>query len=107
LAYHYTEAGLNEQAVIHWYQAGQQAVERSANREALTHLGKVLEVLKVLPDGLERSQRELGCLMLIGLALMATKGQASEEVEDSYYCLGRTESPPCDRRPAECQHISR
>jgi class 3 adenylate cyclase len=42
LAYHYTEAGLNERAVIHWYQAGQQAVERSANREALTHLGNVL-----------------------------------------------------------------
>jgi len=84
LAYHYTEAGLHEQAVMHWYQAGQQAVERSANREALAHLSKGLEVLKALPDGLERSQRELGCLMLLGLALMATKGQASKEVEETY-----------------------
>lgn len=84
LAYHYTAAGLNEQAVAHWYKAGQQAVGRSANVEAIAHLTKGLEVLKALPNGLERDQQELGCLMLLGLALMATKGQASEEVEEAY-----------------------
>ena len=84
LAYHYMEAGLNEKALTHWYQAGQQAVERSANMEAIVHLTKGLEALKALPDGLERSQHELDCLVLLGLAWMATKGQASEEVEATY-----------------------
>jgi predicted ATPase len=34
LAHHYTEAGLIEQAIPYWQQAGQRAIERSANAEA-------------------------------------------------------------------------
>ena len=34
LAYHYTEAGLNAQAVAYWQQAGQRAIQRSAHVEA-------------------------------------------------------------------------
>jgi predicted ATPase len=36
LAHHYTEAGLNERAVGYWQQAGERAVQRSANVEAST-----------------------------------------------------------------------
>ena len=50
LAHHYTEAGLLEQSVAYWYKAGQRAVERSAHREAMSHLHKGLEVLTALPD---------------------------------------------------------
>ena len=35
LAHHYTEAGLNAQAIPYWQRAGQRAVERSANLEAI------------------------------------------------------------------------
>ena len=35
LAYHYTEAGLKEHAIPYWQQAGQRALQRSANTEAL------------------------------------------------------------------------
>src|SRR5919109_3887161 len=35
LAYHYTEAGLNEQAIGYWQRAGERALQRSANPEAI------------------------------------------------------------------------
>jgi predicted ATPase len=50
LAHHYTEAGLGGPAVAYWLQAGQRAIQRSANLEAISHLTKGLEVLKTLPD---------------------------------------------------------
>jgi class 3 adenylate cyclase len=50
LAHHYTEAGLNAQAVAFWQQAGQRAIERPAHLEAIAHLAKGLEVLGTLPD---------------------------------------------------------
>ena len=38
VAHHYTEAGLVEQAIPYWQQAGRRAAQRSANVEAVTHL---------------------------------------------------------------------
>src|SRR5207244_13401533 len=58
LAYHYTEAGLPAQAVPYWQQAGQCAVERSANVEAVSHFTQGLEVLKLLPATRERRSEE-------------------------------------------------
>jgi predicted ATPase len=43
VAQHYTEAGLTEQALPHWQRAGQQALQRSANPEAIQHLTAGLE----------------------------------------------------------------
>ena len=59
LAHHSTEAGLHEQAMGYWQKAGQRAIERSANLEAIGHLTARLEVLKMLPDTPERTQQEL------------------------------------------------
>ena len=50
LAHHYTEAGLPAQAMPYWQRAGQRAVERSANVEAISHFTKGLELLKTLPE---------------------------------------------------------
>jgi class 3 adenylate cyclase len=49
VAHHYTEAGLGEQAVPFWQQAGQRAMERSANEEAIAHLTRGLDLLEELP----------------------------------------------------------
>ena len=49
LAYHYTEAGLKEQAVPYWYHAGQRANERSAMWKRSPTFGNGLEVLQTLP----------------------------------------------------------
>ena len=61
LAHHYTEAGLHAQAIPYWQRAGQRAIQRSANVEAIGHLTKGLELLKTLPDTPERTQQELAC----------------------------------------------
>jgi TOMM system kinase/cyclase fusion protein len=84
LAHHYTEAGVLAQAVPYWQRAGQRALERSANLEAVAHLRKALEVLATLPDTLERAQQELDLQTILGPALINTKGQAAPEVLHAY-----------------------
>ncbi|MFB3086737.1 MAG: AAA family ATPase [Acidiferrobacterales bacterium] len=84
LAYHYTEAGLAEQAIPLWRQAGQRASERSANLEAIAHLTRGLELIKIRPDTPERARQELGLCLTLGPALMAIKGYAVPEVAQLY-----------------------
>jgi class 3 adenylate cyclase/predicted ATPase len=84
LAHHFTEAGLNEQAVGYWHQAGERATRRSAHAEAISHLTKALELLKTLPDTPERSQRECMLQLALGLPLTATKGYGAPDVEHTY-----------------------
>jgi predicted ATPase len=84
LAYHYTEAGLIEQAIPHWQQAGQKAIARSAHAEAISHLTKGLEILTTLLDIPSRTQQELDMQTTLGPALMVTKGYAAPEVEQVY-----------------------
>ncbi len=84
LAHHYTEAGLAEQAVEYWRQAGQRAIERSANLEAVGNLTKGLEVLKTLPETPERNRQELGLLTALGAVQIATEGPGTAEVERTY-----------------------
>ena len=84
LAHHYTEAGLIEQAIPYWQQAGQRAVQRSAHVEAIAHLTKGLEVLTALPDGPERTQQELVLQTTLGPALLARKGSGAPEMERAY-----------------------
>jgi class 3 adenylate cyclase len=84
LAYHYTEAGLGTQALPYWRRAGQRALARSANAEAVWHLSKGLEVLQRLPTTPERLQEELTVLMDLGVALTITKGIAALEVANAY-----------------------
>jgi TOMM system kinase/cyclase fusion protein len=84
LAHHYTEAGLLALAISYWQQAGQRAIENSAYLEAINHLTKGLELLASLPNTRDCARQELGLLTTLGLALIATKGQASEEVGRTY-----------------------
>ena len=77
LAHHYTEAGLSAQAIPYWQRAGQRAIERSANVEAISHLSKGLALLKTLPDTPERAQQELAIQASLGPVLIATKGYAA------------------------------
>jgi class 3 adenylate cyclase/tetratricopeptide (TPR) repeat protein len=43
VAHHFTEAGLDDEAVEWWGKAGDQALSRSAFQEAIAHLGKAIE----------------------------------------------------------------
>jgi len=84
LAHHCTEAGLTEQAVGYWQLAGQRAIERSADTEAISHLTKGLELLHTFPETAERSQRELTLQITLGVPLQAIKGPGAPEVERAY-----------------------
>jgi predicted ATPase len=64
--------------------AGQQAIQRSANAEAITHLTTALEFLTALPDTPERAQQELALHLTLGPALMNIKGYAALEVGKAY-----------------------
>ncbi|MEE8114230.1 MAG: adenylate/guanylate cyclase domain-containing protein, partial [Nitrososphaerales archaeon] len=44
LAHHFAEAGQSNKAIPYWQRAGQRAVERSANVEAIGHLNKCLNM---------------------------------------------------------------
>jgi predicted ATPase len=84
LAQHYTEAGVLAEAIPYWQRAGERAMQRSANVEAISHLTKGLEVLKTLPDTPERTQHELTLQLTLAVSLMATQGYSAPEVERAY-----------------------
>ena len=44
LAYHFTQAGMTDAAIEWWGKAGDQALRRSAFQEAISHLGKAIEM---------------------------------------------------------------
>jgi predicted ATPase/class 3 adenylate cyclase len=84
LAHHHTEANSPQKAVEYWLTAGQLAVHRFADREAVGHLEKGLRVLLTLPDSPERARLELTLQTSLGPALMATKGYAAPAVGEAY-----------------------
>ena len=59
IAHHLTEAGEGMRACEHWLLAARHAIERSANREAVSHTSRALEVLDTLPPSVERDRQEI------------------------------------------------
>jgi predicted ATPase len=94
LAQHYTAAGLTAQAIPYWQHAGQHALQRSANLEAVQHLTTGLALLATLPETPARAQQELDMQLALGQALFATKSPAAPEVGQVY-----------DRARALCAHV--
>ncbi len=84
LAYHFTEARLNEPAVRFWHEAGRRTSERSAYAEAINHFAKGLEILALLPETSERDHQELTLQMGLGRSLMLSKGYGAHELEPVY-----------------------
>ena len=84
VAQHYTTAGCAEQAILYWQRAGQQASDRSANVEAISHFTTGIELLKTLPETPEHTQNALTLHIALGAALQMAKGFAAPEVEEAY-----------------------
>ncbi|MBD9509127.1 AAA family ATPase [Ensifer sp. ENS10] len=80
LAHHYTAAGLADQGGAYWLKAGQQALKRSANVEAMAHLGNGLGLVASLPGTEARLRREIHLHNAMGVAAMAIKGWGAPEV---------------------------
>lgn len=84
LAYHFSRSGNHPKAVDYLHQAGRQALQRSADAEAVTHLTTALTLLAALPDSPGRARQELELQLALGPALMATRGFAAGEVGSTY-----------------------
>ena len=84
LAHHLSQAGLHGNAVEYWRKAGEIAVRRSANVEAIAHFSKALEALQTQPDSRARSEQELALQVALAVPLVATKGHSAIEVERAY-----------------------
>jgi class 3 adenylate cyclase/tetratricopeptide (TPR) repeat protein len=80
LAHHYSRSGNTQKAVEYLHKAGQQAAQRSANAEAVTHFTAALEFLQTFPETPERTQQELTLQVALTPPLMATKGLTAPEV---------------------------
>jgi predicted ATPase len=84
LAHHFSRSGNTQKAVEYLGCAGRQALQRSADSEAVAHLGTALAMLETLPDTQERARQELELRVTIGPALMASRGLAAPELEANY-----------------------
>jgi class 3 adenylate cyclase/predicted ATPase len=84
LAHHYTAAGLAEQAVDYWLKAGQQALKRSANPEAIAHVSKGLELVASLSDSEGRLRQEIHLQTALGVTMMAAKGFGAPDVLQAF-----------------------
>ena len=84
LAVHFEQGRDYHRAIRYLQQAGENALRRSANVEAISHLTKGLELLPTLPDTTERARQELGLRVTLTAPLVATKGLAAAEVGDSH-----------------------
>jgi class 3 adenylate cyclase len=84
LARHLAEAGERARAVELLRVAGERALNRCANEEALAHLGRALALLAQLPPSSVHARLGLRLEVARGAALMMARGQSSPEVEQAY-----------------------
>jgi tetratricopeptide (TPR) repeat protein len=80
LAYHFTQAGLNESAIPYWVKAGQRSLAKTALPEAVGHLSKALEVVQTISPSLERDQTELQIRISLARAQLGFVGWASSDI---------------------------
>jgi DNA-binding winged helix-turn-helix (wHTH) protein/predicted ATPase len=84
LAVHFVEGQEVPRAVQYLRYASEQAVARSAYREALELIRQALGLLGRLPQSVERAEHELALHEALAPALMAVQGWGSPEVQIAY-----------------------
>ena len=84
LAVHFEEARDDARAVHYLGQAAQNALRRSAGREASDLLIRAIERLQTLPEARERAQQELSLQVSLGAALLMSQGYTAPEVKRAY-----------------------
>lgn len=84
LAMHFACGHAYSRAAHYHAEAGTQALQRHAHHEAIGHLTSGRDLLTTLADTPERARRELPLQIMLGTALMATKGYAASEAEQAY-----------------------
>jgi DNA-binding SARP family transcriptional activator/predicted ATPase len=80
LARHFHQAGIAQRTIQYLHQAGNKAVQLSANKEAIAHFTQALELLETLPETPERDRQELVLQLGLVVPLQAARGFADPEV---------------------------
>ena len=84
LAHHYTEAGQPIQAIPLWLQAGQQASQKNATAEAISHLEKGLGLLHHIKSDSDRNNFELDILLTLGGTFVVSHGFPHPKVKETF-----------------------
>ncbi|MDM0021459.1 AAA family ATPase [Variovorax saccharolyticus] len=84
LAYHHQEGGNAAAALRHWQAAGDQAMARSAVREAVTHYQAAVALLGSVQAVEPCAQVELGLRIQLGNAVFQTEGFTSSCAKENY-----------------------
>jgi predicted ATPase len=79
VAHHFTQAGLSEAAIEWWCKAGDRALDRSANNEAIAHLEKAISLIDGLADGHAQRLLRLRLQTTYGHALLHGRGHSQPE----------------------------
>ena len=80
VARHYTDARRADLALPYWKKAGERALERSANYEAVDHFSNVLAIVEGLPEGPDRDRQMLAARLRLAEA-MREAGRAADAIE--------------------------
>jgi class 3 adenylate cyclase len=114
IAHHFTAAGAKRPAIEWWGNAGEDALRRSAFKEAMAHLGKAI----ALADEAEReapgrkaedpvlSDRRLRLHTDYGHAAMWLKGFAADEMSAAYARAGQFAGPADEAAPRFVSYYS-
>jgi predicted ATPase len=73
------EPAIVSKAIEYLHKAGEQAVHRSANIEAISHFSMALELLATLPEAPDSDRQELRLQLALSHPLMAAKGYSAPE----------------------------
>ena len=91
LAHHFTQAGMTDAAIEWWGKAGDQALRRSAFQEAISHLGKAIEMADKVGDSAPRAatpsgsaSKRLKLQTSYGRAVAWSRGFGAEETKIAF-----------------------
>lgn len=84
LALHFQRARDHARAIRYLDVAAEQALQRSAYREAVLHFTALLELLEETPESPDRNRTELATRSRLAPALIATRGYADPDAERNY-----------------------
>jgi class 3 adenylate cyclase/predicted ATPase len=104
LAHHFTQAALTDAAIEWWGKAGDQALRRSAFQEAISHLGKAIEMAdgegtSTTATASVSANRRLKIQTDLGKALMFSRGFGAEESKAAF--IRARELPAAIDNPTE------
>lgn len=85
VAQHYTDAEEWPHAIDWWIKAGQQAIVRFANAEAIVHLSTAVGIVERLGKSADLDARELALRVLLAVPLTMTRGWAAPDVVAQYH----------------------